>query len=225
MSRLLLPVALLALLCAASSARALDLGRPLLEATASLRAEATPAGARGPEAASRAFEEEFEDEELEDEEEECEPGEELEDEEGNVEICEGGGASGSSPPAECLLRTARARVLTYPSRARAQLVIRYTSFAPAEVFVDYRLSGRKGSLNLGGTRAHFSTRGVLRLNKRLSKAEESKVRAARRFVVDFDLPAAPGFCRRYGTRHLTVRHVLHGHLVWLQSDSIFGSRR
>ena len=50
-----------------------------------------------------------------------------------------------------------------------------------------------------------------------------KVRAARRVTVFLDVPEAPSFCRRYETRHLTIRRSLHSQLAWLQSESIFGS--
>jgi hypothetical protein len=156
-------------------------------------------------------------------EEECESGEELEDEEGNVEECEAEEEGPAVPPAECLLRTARARVFTYTAQERVRLVIRYTSYTPAEVHVDYRLSGTRGSLELGEARGHFARRGLFHLTERLSKVEMAKVRAARRFTVDLDIPAAPSFCRRYETRHLTVRRSVHGQAVWFQSDSIFGA--
>ena len=154
------------------------------------------------------------------EEGECEePGEELEDEEGNVEACEGDGL----PPEECLLHTARARVFTFTARDKVRLVVRYTSFTPADVVVGYRLSGGKGSLSLGEARDRFSKKGLFRVTEKLSKAEIAKVRAAKRFTVDLNIPAAPNFCRRYETRHLTIKRTVHSQVVWFQSDSIFGS--
>ena len=53
------------------------------------------------------------------------------------------------PPPECLLRTARARLFTYPAHEKVRLAIRYTSYAPADVDVEFRLSGGRGSLKLG----------------------------------------------------------------------------
>ena len=50
-----------------------------------------------------------------------------------------------------------------------------------------------------------------------------KVRAARRFTVVTNVLAAPRYCHRYDTRHLTIRRTIHSQAVWFQSDSIFGS--
>ncbi|MFI5027817.1 MAG: hypothetical protein ACHQCF_02400 [Solirubrobacterales bacterium] len=184
--------------------------------TFSVYAEDPETSARDPEPATRAFYTEFEAAQCE------EPGEELEDEEGNVEFCEAEPTS-PLPPAECLLRTARARVFTYTAQERIRLVVHYTSFSPADVLVDYGLSGGKGPLGLGEVREHFDRRGVLRLTERLNRVEMAKVRAAKRFTVDLDIPAAPNFCHRYDIRHLTVRRSLRGQVVWLQSGSVFGA--
>ena len=50
-----------------------------------------------------------------------------------------------------------------------------------------------------------------------------KVRAARRFTVAMTSPDAPRYCRRYGTRHLTIKRTVHSQIAWFQSDSIFGT--
>jgi hypothetical protein len=179
-------------------------------------AEDAATTARDPSLASRSF---FYFTEAE---EECRPGEEFEDEEGNVEECEAA-EGGPVPPPECLLRTAGARLFANTAQERLRLVIRYTSYAPADVDVEYRLSGGRGSLKLGEARDHLAKRGLIHLTTRLSKAETARVRAARRFTVEIDIPAAPSFCRRYETRHLTTRRSAHGEVVWLQSDSVFGA--
>jgi hypothetical protein len=157
-------------------------------------------------------------------EEECEV---FEDEEGleeeDPDCEEGEGGIGPVPPEECLMRTARARLFTYGSQNRIRLVIRYTAFAPADVYVDFKLSGGKGPLKLGTAHQHFAKSGQLRVNERLSDGEMDKVRAAKRFTVLMNVPSAPHFCRRYDTRHLTIRRTVHSQVVWFQSDSIFGS--
>lgn len=157
-------------------------------------------------------------------EEECEV---FEDEEGVEEEegdCEEEEATDSRvPPAECVLRTARARLFTYSSQNRVRLVIRYTAFDPGEVFVDYRLSGARGGLKLGTAHQHFEKRGLLRVNQRLGENAMSKVRAAKGFTVTMAIPAAPRLCRRYDTRHLTIRRTIKSQAVWFQSDSVFGS--
>lgn len=181
-------------------------------------AEDAATTARDPSPAHRSFLY-FPEAEVEDE---CRPGEEFEDEEGNVEECEPAEA-GPAPPPECLLRTARARLFASATHERVRLAIRYTTYAPADADVGYRLSGGRGSLKLGEAREHFARRGLFHLTAKLSKAEMARVRAARRFTVEIDIPAAPGFCRRYETRHLTTRRSAHGQVVWLQSGSVFGA--
>ncbi len=188
--------------------------------TFSVYAEDPETLARDPEPATRSFVLEFE---QESEQEECGAGEEFEDEEGNVEECEEGARHGSIPPAECLLRTARARVLTYDSEEKLRLVIRYTSFAAANVDVQFRLGASNHSPKLGEARRRFAKRGFFRLTEKLSRSEIDRVRAARRFTVDLSLPAAPDFCRRYEARHLTTRRTVHSQVVWSQSGSVFGS--
>ena len=51
----------------------------------------------------------------------------------------------------------------------------------------------------------------------------ARVRAARRFTVEPRHPRGPDFCRRYDTRHLTIKRTVHSQVVWFQSDSIFGT--
>jgi hypothetical protein len=157
------------------------------------------------------------------EEEQCET---FEDEDGfleeDEEDCAAEADESGLPPEECLLRTARARLFTYSAQNRVRLVIRYTAFSPADVVVDYRLLGGKRTLRLGGAHERFARKGLLRFNERFSDAEMEKVRAARRFTVSMAMPDAPGYCRRYDTRHLTIKRSVHGQIVWSQSDSIFG---
>jgi hypothetical protein len=140
------------------------------------------------------------------------------------EVEEEGEAEDESPfpPDECVLRTARSQVFAYPAQDRVRLLISYTALAPAEVAVDYRLAGRKGSLGLGWKRRHLATQGRLQLTAHLSEAKMDVVEAARSFTVDTDIVAAPAYCRRFYTRHLGLRHGGRSRLVWSQSDSIFG---
>jgi hypothetical protein len=159
--------------------------------------------------------------------EECE-GFEGETEEDEVELeeeCEEfdeGERAGSLPPSECLLRTASARVFTQTARDRVSLVLGYTSFAPANVTVDYRLKGGKGALNLGRTTHHFSKQGVFRVTGELNDSQMEKVKAAKDFEVRIRIPSAPGYCRSYFTRHLNSKRKVHGQVVWFQSESNSG---
>lgn len=157
------------------------------------------------------------------EEAECE---EFEDEEGFVEeVCEEDEETGLLPPEECMLRSARARLFTYSSQNKVRLVIRYTSFSAADVTVEYRLNGSRGSLKLGSAKRRFAKKGVFRATARLTGPQMEKVRAARRFTVKMSIPGIPGYCSRYDTRHLTIRRTVHSQVVWFQSDSIFGTKR
>lgn len=185
----------------------------------SVYAEEPTTGTVDPEPAIRHFTLEFQGED-----EHCEEaGEEIENEEGETEVCEAGGKSSPLPPEECLLRSARARVLTYAAHDRLRLVIHYTSFSPAEVLVGYRLAGGRGSLGLGSARARFTTQGLFRATEKLSEAQAAKVRAAKRFTVTLDILGAPRYCRRFETRHLTIRKAAHNQVVWFQAGSIFGT--
>jgi hypothetical protein len=159
-------------------------------------------------------------------EEECEVFEDedgVEEEDPDCEEDEGSPENSKVPPEECVMRTARARVFTYASQNRIRLVIRYTAFDPGDVFVDYRLNGGKGGLKLGTAHQHFAKAGLLRVNEHLSESEMAKVRAAKGFTVTMTIPAAPRYCHRYDTRHLTIRRTIHKQPVWFQSDSVFGS--
>ena len=75
------------------------------------------------------------------------------------------GGPGGTPPEECLLRTARARLFVYSAESRIRLVIRYTAFSPGDVYVEYRLGGARGPLKLGAAHLHFAKSGLLRVNE------------------------------------------------------------
>jgi hypothetical protein len=157
-------------------------------------------------------------------EEECEAFEDEDGAEEEDEECEEEEAGDSRvPPEECMLRTARARLFTYSAQNRVRLVIRYTAFTSADVYVDYKLMGGKGPLKLGAAHQRFAKSGLFRLTERLSDGEMEKVRAAKRFTVVLSLPEAPRYCRRYDTRHLSIKRTVHNQAVWFQSDSIFGT--
>lgn len=128
------------------------------------------------------------------------------------------------PPARCLLRSARARLFAYASRDRVRLVIRYTTFAPASVAVNFRLGGGRGAQKLGTATRRFAASGLFRVTEKLSRKKMAQVLGARRFTVTMGIAAAPQFCRRFYTRHLTVRRTVDGQTVWYQSDSAFGTR-
>lgn len=140
---------------------------------------------------------------------------EEEDEESEAEEDEEPGTAGPLLlPPECLLHTAEAQVAASATPGVVRLTIHYTSYAPTNVSVNYWLKGSKGSLQLGETKRHFSRQGVFREDTHLSERAMDKVLAARTFIVQLGIPAAPSSCEKYSTQRLTSRHVAAGRATW-----------
>jgi hypothetical protein len=155
------------------------------------------------------LEEAGEEEVLEQEAEESEVTfEEFEEEEGEA----------TAPPSECLLRTVSARVFTYANREQVSLVLGYTSSAPVNATVDYRLKGGKGALSLGKTTHQLSRQGVIRVTEKLNESQMAKVKAAKDFSVRVRVLSAPSYCRSYFTRRLNVKRKVNGQVVWRQAS-------
>jgi hypothetical protein len=194
-------------------------------------AHATPAG---PTIVPLAFEEEFE---LEDEgegegnsEDECaEATKEFEEgdlEEADLEdICEEAedqdkkraAGPGAVAPEECLVRSARARVVAYATHNTVRLTVGYTTYEPTTATIEYDLTGGKGSLHLGTEKRHLGRSGVLRVTTNLSDPQMSKVKAAGHFTVRLHSAEAPGSCRSFETEQLTVKHASKRLAVWAQA--------
>jgi hypothetical protein len=117
-------------------------------------------------------------------------------------------------PPECLLHTAEAHVTASAAHGMVQLTVHYTSYTPAYVTVNYWLKGSKGSLQLGKTKRHFAQRGVFREEEHVGDRAMGKVLAARAFMVQLGIAAAPSSCDRYSTQHLSAKHVAGGHATW-----------
>jgi len=163
-------------------------------------------------------ESELEGEEEEFEVEECEVDEEGEEE--AEEACE----EDADAPRECVLSSADALVSAKVAAGRLRLDVRYTTFSPAAVAVEYRLRGGKGQLNLGRETKRFGRDGVLHQTDSLSKSQVAKVAAAREFTVELHAVNSPRYCRDLYERHLTVRRHAPGGFVWLDPDSSFRPR-
>lgn len=153
--------------------------------------------------------------------EELEAEEEWEDEESEEEESEdeeeddGDGTVGPLLlPPECLLHTADANVAASVAHGVVQLTIHYTSYTPTNVSVGYWLKGSKGSLQLGETKRHFARKGVFHEESHLNEHAMSKVLAARTFIVQLDIPAAPSYCAKYSTQRLTAKHAAGSHATW-----------
>lgn len=140
---------------------------------------------------------------------------EEEDEESEAEEDDEPGAVGALLlPPECLLHTAEAQVAASATPGVVRLTIHYTSYAPTNVSVKYWLKGSKGSLQLGETKRHFSRQGIFHEDARLSDRAMRKVLAARAFIVQLGIPAAPSSCEQYSTQRLTAKHVAGDHATW-----------
>ncbi len=160
--------------------------------------ESTPAEASFAEENEEEVEWEFEEESEEDE-------DESEDE----------GTPGSAVlPPECLLRTATPSVVVQLAQESLSLTLHYTTTSPTTVTVEYWLKGAKGTLGLDSETRHFGKQGVLHLSRHLDEREMVKVRAARAFMVNLDVPEAPSNCNRYLTLRLTAKHSAGSRATW-----------
>jgi hypothetical protein len=171
------------------------------------QAEAATLPAQAPATLATESEEIEAEEESEDEEED----EESETEEDDEDL---GSVGPLLLPPECLLHTAEASVAASATHGLVQLTIHYTSYTPANVTIDYWLKGNKGSLQLDETKRRFARQGVFREDAHLSDRAISKVLAARTFIVQLGIPAAPSYCEKYSTQRLTSKHVAAGRATW-----------
>lgn len=152
---------------------------------------------------------------LEDEEAESEEISEDWEEEDEWEEDEEEGAPGPLLlPPECKLHSAEAQASVSSGHNSVRLTIHYTSYTPGDVTVVYWLKGDKGSLQLGKAKRHFARQGALRENTHLSDRAMEKARAARAFIVQLDISAAPPSCDRYASQRLTVKRLVGGQATW-----------
>jgi hypothetical protein len=141
--------------------------------------------------------------------------EESEREEAEEEAEEEFGTTGAAVlPDECLLRSAEPSVVAQLHSGTLRLALQYTARTPTRVDVDYWLKGGKGSLQLGSVSRHLERQGTLHLTDHLDEHEAAKVRAARAFIVDLDLPAAPPSCEKYLTLRLTAKDLDRSRATW-----------
>ena len=193
----------------------------ILALAATFAAGALPgrAVASAPVALPSAAEEEWEEEpgewEVEEDEEEWEVGEEVEvGGDGGWEVV--GEERHGEAPESCALSRVSALVIASERKDAVQLVVDYTLKKATRVDIEYWLKGSRGALQLKPLRRRMSRHGSLHGVERLSPREMSKVRAARAFVVDLDMAAAPSSssCERQRTRHLTARQGRRDRTVW-----------
>lgn len=139
---------------------------------------------------------------------------ELEEEEEEGEEEEFGARASTPLPPACLLRTADPTVVAQLGHESLRLTLRYTARVPTKVTVDYWLKGGKGSLQLGSSTRRFDEQGVLRMSRHLDEHEIAKMQAARVFVIDLDVPAAPSYCQQYLTMHLSAKSLHRSRATW-----------
>ncbi len=139
---------------------------------------------------------------------------ELEEAEEEAEEEEFGPATAASLPPECLLRTAEPTVAARLDSGTLTLTLHYTTRSPTRVNVAYWLKGNRGSLRLGSASRRLERQGTLHLSHHLDEREAAKVQAARVFVVDLDVPAAPSNCERYLTLRLDAKDPGHARATW-----------
>jgi hypothetical protein len=132
-------------------------------------------------------------------------------EEGEEEF---GTAATTLLPPECLLRTAEPSVVAQLGGGTLRLTLHYSARTPTKVDIDYWLKGGRGTLQLGSATRRVERQGALHLTHRLDEREAAKVRAARIFIVDLDVPAAPSGCERYLTLHLGAKDLDRSRATW-----------
>jgi hypothetical protein len=138
----------------------------------------------------------------------------------DCEPAEESAGPGAPAPEECLLRSARARVLSYDSRNRLRLVVRYTTYAPTRAYLDFRALSGPDTLGLGVVKRHLGRSGVVRLNEVLGAERMEQVRAAGNFELTLEIPSTPGYCQGYFELRLDQKRVVRAGTVWLQSAPV-----
>lgn len=192
--RLLLPLALLAILAVSQPARAL----------AGVEAAGLPL-----DLAIQMGEEEDEGET-----DGCAESENEETEEADEE-CEGEAEdAGFSVADSCYLRTATARVVAYPEREMMRLTLGYTTYAPAAAIVEY---GAPKDPHLGAVHRRLGRSGVLRLSKHLAGGQMAKVETSGRFTVTVHFPQAPQACQPFEVQRLRVAQSSRARVTWAES--------
>ena len=146
--------------------------------------------------------------------EEGEEESELEEAEEEAEEEEFGTKGAALLPPECILRSVEPSVVAQLAGGSLRLTLRYTTSTPTRANIAYWLKGSKGSLQLGSATRHLGRQGTLHLSSRLDEREATKVQAARTFIVDLDVPAAPSSCEKYLTLRLTAKDLDRSRATW-----------
>jgi hypothetical protein len=119
--------------------------------------------------------------------------------------------TGFSPAEDCYLRTAKARVVAYPSREMMRLTVGYTTYTPAQATVEF---GAKGDPHLGTVRRQLGRSGVVRLSKHLGDKAMAELQNSHRFTVTVHVPEAPRRCQRFEVQRLQVERSSDSQVTW-----------
>lgn len=115
---------------------------------------------------------------------------------------------------ECTLSETKSTATLNATTDTLQVSVRYRTYEPGKVAVDYRLKGGKGSLKLGRKTSHFARKGVFHDTRHLSQGEMTKVLAAHQFTVEMEAVGAPDHCEGLFDERLNVRHSGGKGRVW-----------
>lgn len=121
--------------------------------------------------------------------------------------------AGASMGEDCLLRTAHARVVAYPTHNRIRLTLGYTTFAPAQATVEY---GAGRGNRVGAVTRRLGRSGVVRLSKHLGDRAMSQLSGSHRFTVTLHFPEAPRQCDQLVTEQLKVQRSSESRITWSQ---------
>jgi hypothetical protein len=122
--------------------------------------------------------------------------------------------TGFSAAEDCYLRTVRARVVAYPGRETMRLTLGYTTYTPATATVQY---GAKKDPHLGTVHRQLGHSGVLRLSQHLASAQMTKVETSARFTVTVHVPEAPPACQRFEVQQLQVAQSSKARVTWAEA--------
>lgn len=128
---------------------------------------------------------------------------------------------GKPPPQACMLRSLVIKVVLPPKRNLLRMSVRYATFTPIDTTLTYRLAGGRGGVRPAAKQRHLDGQGTIRINQPLSVGDALRARAATDVFVQLSIPAAPGGCKPFFTRHLTIKSW-RGPLIWRQVDTAFG---
>jgi hypothetical protein len=123
--------------------------------------------------------------------------------------------TGSEPAAECVVQSARARVVASDVSNTLRLSLRYASRQPVHVEVHYGAGGARRAAPLDPMTLPATRHGRIDYSERPGDRRMSEVRAARALFVTVE--ASGPSCRSHSTRRLTQRERRPTRTVWSEA--------